>query len=99
MLTNVYTTYLSFEGVEKILASRKERLKFLDANKLYAYAAGNWGNHARIASSGYTQVNPQVMDFLERPFKVEASTVALWQSSAERYTGGVPDSLLYLPNE
>ncbi|KAJ5359300.1 uncharacterized protein N7496_011713 [Penicillium cataractarum] len=84
-------TYLSFSALESGLCETDNEFEeILESNKLYDYAASNWGHHARLASIS----SNEVMDFLQCEAKVIASSQALmavkrhsWQSN---YSAQVP---------
>jgi len=73
-ITTTCVTYLSFSvfgsGFCQTDSEFEERLR---SNKLYDYAARNWGYHARKVQT----VSPEVIDFLESKAKVEASSQAM----------------------
>ncbi|RYP21890.1 hypothetical protein DL765_001966 [Monosporascus sp. GIB2] len=77
-ITTTCVTYLSFGAFESGFcqtdAEFEERLR---SNRLYDYAAHNWGHHARKASS----FCHEVMGFLDCRARVEASTQALMAGS------------------
>ena len=56
--------------------------KRLQSNKLYDYAAHNWGHHAREASNS---CQDSVIEFLQRQGQVEGSSQALM--SVQRWLG------------
>jgi hypothetical protein len=72
-ITRICVTYLSFSifesGFCQTDAEFEERLRL---NQLYDYAAHNWGNHAREAST----LCQQVIGFLESELKTEAASQA-----------------------
>jgi ankyrin repeat protein len=73
-ITTTCVTYLSFnEFGSGICQNDEEFEQRLQRNKLYDYAAHNWGLHAREASI----VTPEVISFLERKPQVEASSQGL----------------------
>jgi hypothetical protein len=73
-ITIICVTYLSFtvfqSGFCETDAEFEERLRL---NSMYDYAAHNWGNHAREAST----LCREVIAFLESKLKVEALSQAL----------------------
>ncbi|RYP14662.1 hypothetical protein DL765_006228 [Monosporascus sp. GIB2] len=79
-------TYLSFSAFESGFCLTDEEFKArLQSNPFYDYAATNWGHHAREAST-FMQ---EVIDFLERDTKVEASSQPLMFKD-EYFFRGVP---------
>jgi ankyrin repeat protein len=73
-ITTICATYLSFNKFQSgICQDDKEFEQRLQINKLYDYAAHNWGHHAREAS-----ITCQgVLEFLKKQAQVEASSQAL----------------------
>jgi Ankyrin repeats (3 copies) len=81
-ITIMCITYLSFDEFESgICQSDKEFEQRLQLNKLYNYAAHNWGHHAREASTSCQCV----LEFLQKHAQVEASSQALM--AVERWPG------------
>jgi ankyrin repeat protein len=73
-ITTTCVTYLSFDEFESgICANDGEFEQRLQLNKLYDYAAHNWGYHARQAST----LCQGVIEFLQKRAQVEASSQAL----------------------
>jgi ankyrin repeat protein len=73
-ITTICITYLSFDEFENgICQSDKEFEQRLQFNKLYNYAAHNWGHHARTASISCQKI----MKFFKKQAQVEASSQAL----------------------
>ncbi|KAL5359318.1 hypothetical protein BJX96DRAFT_183666 [Aspergillus floccosus] len=74
-ITKICVTYLSFNVFESGFCSTyngfKDRLK---SNKLFKYAAQNWGHHARMSS---IQGDQCILDFLQNKAKVSACTQAM----------------------
>jgi ankyrin repeat protein len=81
-ITIICVTYLSFNDFKSgVCQSDKEFKKRLQLNKLYNYAACNWGEHARET---LISCHDSVMEFLQKQTQVEASiqaltTVKIWQ--------------------
>ncbi len=74
-IVTICVTYLSFNEFESgICENDKEFEERLRSNKLYDYAAQNWGYHAREASTS-RQIG--VIEFLQKQAQVEASSQAL----------------------
>lgn len=72
-ITQICVTYLSFNEFESgICQNYKQFKQRLPLNKLYNYAAHNWGHHAREASTSC-----QVIEFLQKQAQVEASSEVL----------------------
>jgi ankyrin repeat protein len=68
-------TYLSFKAFETgISHTNKDFEARLKSNILYAYAAQNWGHHARMSS---IEGGKLILDFLESTTKVSASSQAM----------------------
>ncbi|UKZ74798.1 hypothetical protein TrVFT333_002468 [Trichoderma virens FT-333] len=73
-ITRICVTYLLFSVFESgVCLTDQEFEGRLKSNKLYDYAAHNWGHHARKASI----LHPEVIEFLGCETKVEASSQAL----------------------
>ena len=73
-ITTICVTYLSFDEFESgICQNDKEFEQRLQLNKLYDYAARNWGYHARQAST----LCQGVIEFLQKRAQVEASSQVL----------------------
>ena len=93
-ITATCVTYLSFSTFDSGFCwTDKEFEERLQANKLYEYAARNWGHHARAAS-----VEEQlVLDLLESEAKVSCSSQVMiaskryWDDSG--YSQRVPGSI------
>jgi hypothetical protein len=79
-------TYLSFSVFESgFCQTNAEFEERLHLNQLYNYAAHNWGNHAREAST----LCQQVIGFLESELKTEAASQALLAIGRFRLTDWV----------
>ena len=73
-ITTICVSYLSFDEFERgICQNRREFEQRLQSNKLYHYAAHNWGHHARKTSTSCQCV----IEFFKRQAQVEASSQAL----------------------
>jgi len=73
-ITTICVTYLSFNEFESGFCQNDEEFEQrLQLNKLYDYAAHNWGYHARQASA----LCQGVVEFLQKRAQVEASSQAL----------------------
>ncbi|EEP79769.1 conserved hypothetical protein [Uncinocarpus reesii 1704] len=73
-IMKICVTYLSFDIFERGPCQADEEFEErLESNKLYRYAAHNWGHHARQTSI----VCQEIMDLLDCSPKVEASIQAL----------------------
>ena len=73
-ITITCVTYLSFNEFESGICQNDEEFEQrLQINKLYAYAAHNWGHHAREACV----LIPDIIRFLERKAQSEASSQGL----------------------
>jgi ankyrin repeat protein len=84
-ITTTCVTYLSFDIFESgICQNEHEFEERLQSNRLYDYAAHNWGHHARNASTSCHGV----MEFLRCEAKVEASTQALMATKQYSYHPG-----------
>ena len=74
-ITTICITYLLFDEFESgICQSDNKFEQRLQSNKLYDYAAHNWGHHAREASTWCQEI---VMEFLQKQPQFEASSQAL----------------------
>ncbi|KAL6696391.1 ankyrin repeat-containing domain protein [Trichoderma pleuroticola] len=83
-ITKTCVTYLSFNTFDNGICQTDEEFRQrLRSNPLYHYAAQNWGHHAREAST----IGQEVMDFLERKAKVEASSQVLMLTRSREFTG------------
>lgn len=81
-ITKACVTYLSFDTFGSgIFQNNVELEQRLQSNKLYNYAARNWGHHAREAST----LIPEVISFLERKAQVQASSQMLGTNSRKRF--------------
>ncbi|KAJ5653623.1 hypothetical protein N7490_000626 [Penicillium lividum] len=82
-ITKVCVSYLSFDifesGACRTFDELEERMQL---NKLYSYAAQNWGNHALKASA----FCPEVILFLKSKAKAEAAGQTLIYSFRRRYS-------------
>ncbi|KAH6706258.1 hypothetical protein BKA61DRAFT_558724, partial [Leptodontidium sp. MPI-SDFR-AT-0119] len=86
-ITTICVSYLSFDEFQSgICQSDNEFEQRLQSNKLYDYAAHNWGYHAREALTSCEGV----IEFLQRQAQVEASSQALM--AVERWWSGSIDS-------
>jgi hypothetical protein len=73
-ITTICVTYLSFDQFKSgICQNREDFEQRLQLNKLYDYAANNWGYHARTALTSCQGV----IEFLQKQAQVEASSQAL----------------------
>ncbi|KAM3075825.1 hypothetical protein ACMFMG_007950 [Clarireedia jacksonii] len=73
-ITATCVTYLSFDKFGSgVCQDDNEFEQRLQLNKLYDYAAHNWGHHAREASTLYDGI----LKFLQKDAQVEASSQAL----------------------
>jgi hypothetical protein len=73
-ITKICVSYLLFDEFKTGICQDDEKLKQrLQSNKLYDYAAHNWGHHARKAS----MLTPEVTSFLETKAQAEAASQAL----------------------
>ncbi|KUJ13176.1 uncharacterized protein LY89DRAFT_153773 [Mollisia scopiformis] len=90
-ITTICITYLSFNEFESGICQNDEDFEQrLQSNKLYDYAAHNWGYHTREASIFY----PGIIDFLQKQGHVGASSQALiavkrWRGDIE-YSQEIP---------
>jgi len=74
-ITATCVTYLSFGEFESGICQDDDKFEQrLQSNKLYDYAAHNWGHHAREASNS---CQDSVMEFLQRQGQVEGSSQGL----------------------
>jgi ankyrin repeat protein len=92
-ITMSCVTYLLFDSFKSGLCpTDAEFEQRLQSNPLYEYAAHNWGNHARKASTSYEGVT----EFLESKVHVEASSQAMMAmkrySSHTNYSQEVPSN-------
>ncbi|KAH8672580.1 hypothetical protein BGZ60DRAFT_373737, partial [Tricladium varicosporioides] len=93
-ITTICVTYLSFDEFENgICPSDEEFKQRLQLNKLYNYAAHNWGYHARAASTSCQGV----IEFLQKQGQVEASSQVLiavkrW-SGHKKYSQEIPKQM------
>ncbi|KAF4613399.1 hypothetical protein G7Y89_g15488 [Cudoniella acicularis] len=90
-ITTTCVTYLSFDTFKSgYCRSDEEFEQRLQLNKLYDYAAHNWGHHAREASTSCQGS----IEFLQKQAQVEASSQALLAektySSDTRYSQRFP---------
>ncbi|KAH7078139.1 hypothetical protein BKA63DRAFT_489625 [Paraphoma chrysanthemicola] len=93
-ITKICVTYLSFSAFESgSCLTDDEFEERLQLNKLYNYAAKNWGHHARNAST----LCVEVVHFLNCEVKVEGSSQALlaikFDSSHTRYSQDIPKQI------
>ena len=73
-ITTICVSYLSFDEFESGICQNDDEFEQrLESNKLYDYAAHNWGHHAREALTSCEGV----IEFLQRQAQVEASSQAL----------------------
>jgi hypothetical protein len=73
-ITKICVSYISFNEFESGICQSDEGFEQrLQSNKLYGYAAQNWGHHAREA----VVLIPEVISFLDRKSPVEASSQGL----------------------
>ena len=86
-ITTICTTYLSFDIFESGPSrTDKNFKKRLHSNRLYDYAARNWGHHARNALDGSQEIETPmqeeagqvILNFLERRGNLEAGVQALF---------------------
>jgi len=93
-ITTICVTYLSFNTFKSSYCrTDSEFEERLQSNKLYDYAAHNWGHHAREASTSCQGV----IEFLEKQGHVEASSQALialkeWSGHTE-YSQEIPKQM------
>ena len=84
-ITTICVSYLSFDEFETgICRNDREFEQRLQSNKLYHYAAHNWGHHARETLA----LCQCVIDFLRKQSHVEASSQALFAENLDFLTGG-----------
>jgi ankyrin repeat protein len=77
-ITKICLTYLSFSIFESgICQTSNEFRDRLESNRLYSYAAQNWGHHARMSS---IEGDEMILDFLKNKAKFSASTQAMCDS-------------------
>lgn len=94
-ITTICVLYLSFDKFESGICQNNDEFKQrLELNKLYDYAANNWGHHAREALTSCEGV----LEFLQRQAQVEASSQALmavksW-SGHGRYSQQIPKQMV-----
>jgi ankyrin repeat protein len=94
-ITKTCVTYLSFSVFDSgICATNKEFEERLQSNRLYDYAARNWGYHACAASTvieQWTEVEQLIQDFLENETNISAASQAMMASrSSFSYSQSVP---------
>ncbi|KAI9740913.1 MAG: hypothetical protein M1818_004519 [Claussenomyces sp. TS43310] len=93
-ITTVCITYLSFDTFNSGYCQTDDEFEErLQLNKLYDYAAHNWGHHARAASASLKVVQ----QFLQKQAQVEASIQALmafkrWRGHRE-YSQEIPKQM------
>jgi hypothetical protein len=96
-ITVICVSYLSFDEFGSGVCENDEEFQQrLQLNKLYDYAAHNWGHHARQAST----LCRDVIEFLQKQAQVEASSQALmavtrW-SGHRKYSQNVPKQMTSL---
>ncbi|KAH8598551.1 hypothetical protein B0O99DRAFT_457043, partial [Bisporella sp. PMI_857] len=93
-ITTICVSYLSFDQFESgICQNDKEFEQRLQLNKLYDYAAHNWGHHARAVPT----LTFEVISFLKRKAHMEASIQTLLAkklySSHTEYSQGFPEDM------
>ena len=93
-ITTICVSYLSFDQFASgICQNDKEFEQRLHLNKLYDYAAHNWGHHARAAPT----LTFEVISFLKRKAHMEASIQALLAKklflSHRGYSQGFPNDM------
>ena len=95
-ITTTCVTYLSFDEFGSGICQNDEEFEQrLQLNKLYDYAAHNWGHHAREASTSCHGV----LEFLQKQAEVEASSQALmavkdqWIGRVTTYSQDVPKQI------
>ena len=87
-ITTICVSYLLFDEFKSgICENDKEFEQRLQLNRLYDYAAHNWGHHAREASTSCQGV----IEFLQKQAHVEASSQALM--AVKRWSGHTNYSL------
>jgi ankyrin repeat protein len=96
-ITTTCVTYLTFRIFESGHCQTDDEFEErLLSNKLYDYAAHNWGHHARKSLT----LSHKVMDLLENESKMEASSQALMAvklySQHSNYSQGVPRKMTRL---
>jgi hypothetical protein len=98
-ITTICVTYFSFDDfMSGICENDEEFEQRLQLNKLYDYAAHNWGHHARATPTSCQGV----IEFLQKQALVEASSQALWPlrdwSEYTKYSLEIPKQMagLYL---
>ena len=93
-ITTICVSYLLFDEFESGICQNDDEFEQrLELNKLYDYAAHNWGYHAREALTSCEGV----IEFLQRQAQVEASSQALmavksW-SGHGRYSQQIPKQM------
>ena len=93
-ITTICVSYLSFDEFESGICENDEEFEQrLQLNKLYDYAAHNWGYHARQASTSCQGV----IEFLQKQAQAEVSSQALmavkrW-SGHRKYSQDVPKQM------
>ena len=96
-ITTICVSYLSFDEFESGICENDEEFEQrLQLNKLYDYAAHNWGHYARQAST----LCRGVIEFLQKQAQVEASSQALmavkrW-SGYRKYSQNIPKQMTSL---
>jgi hypothetical protein len=97
-ITTTCVTYLSFRTFENGFCTTDEEFdERLQSNRLYDYAARNWGHHARAASivmEQWTGVEQLVQDLLENETNISAASQAMMASrSYSDYRRRVPSRM------
>jgi ankyrin repeat protein len=77
-ITTICIAYLSFDVFERgFCQSNREFEERLQSNRLFAYAAENWGYHARKASPLSPALSHAVVSFLMSEVKINSSSQGL----------------------
>lgn len=78
-ITTLCITYLSFDEFESGICPEKDKfMERLQSNKMYNYAAENWGLHAREAPT----LCQSITEFIQKQAHVEASSQELFYGGA-----------------
>ena len=93
-ITATCVTYLSFNIFDSgFCQSDEEFEERLQVNKLYEYAARNWGHHAQAAS---TEMEELILEFLENETQIAGSSQAMMavEHHFHGYSQAVPTQII-----
>ncbi|KAI1775102.1 ankyrin repeat-containing domain protein [Hypoxylon cercidicola] len=89
---NIAASYITLRSFDELgqgsCASQRAFQERLQRHPLYQYAAGNWGNHARICTHDIS-TNELIMGFLRNYKKVEAASQALIMKDQQSAPSGI----------